>query len=278
MNKGMYAIADLADENGSFKPREIVSLELSLEPVEFLHWYGILQCVPTEWKQKLHRDTFSLDSDRLYRESIKISLSNNVAPVLDTLIKIIYSSLVQSKFKPPTSKQYFIGKFDTPGDEDSWKNIYSLPRKEVTLDSKTRIFQYKILNNILKLNHRMFHMKIVSSPLCSFWGESSKTVGHLYLRCRYTSTLWFEIKRWLQPSLILPNLTKKLIFLGFLDNQSNSVVINHLILSFKNFLHENRENNFKVNVTSFQFYFSYIYEIENKIAKKRRKIETHFNT
>ena len=142
MNKGIYTITDLVDENGSFKPWEIVSLEFSLEPVKFLHWYGILQCIPTEWKQKLHRDTFSLDSDRLYKESIKISLSNNAVPVLDTSTKGIYSSLVQSKFKPPTSKQYFTGKFDIPGDADSWKSIYSLPRT-ATLDSKTRKFQQK---------------------------------------------------------------------------------------------------------------------------------------
>ena len=102
-------------------------------------------------------------------ESIKISLSNNAVPVLDTSTKSTDRSLVQSKFKPHTSKQYFTGKFDIPGDADSWKHIYSLPRK-VTLDSKTRSFQYKILNNIVYLNHQMFHMKIVSSPLCFFGG------------------------------------------------------------------------------------------------------------
>ena len=138
--------------------------------------------------QKLHRDTSSLDSNQLYTESIKISLNNNAVPVLDTLTKSICRRHVRSKFKPPTSKQYFTGKFDIPGDADSWKNTYSLPRK-VTLDSKTRIFQYKILNNILCLNHQMFHINIVSSPLCSF-GESSETVGHLFLRCRYASKLW----------------------------------------------------------------------------------------
>ena len=274
MNKGIFTIADLVDENGSFKPWEIVSPEFSLEPVEFLDWYGLLQCIPTEWKQKLHRDTSSLDSDRLYRESIKIPLSNNAVPLLDTSSKSIYRSLVQSKFKPPTSKQYFTGRFDIPGDVDSWKNIYSLPRK-VTLDTKTRIFQDKILNNILYLNYQMFNMKIVSSPFCSFCGESSETVGHLFLRCRYASKLWIEVKEWLQPSLILPNLTGKLIFLGFLDNQSNDVIINHLILLFKKLPYENPENKFKINATSFQFYVSHVYEIENKIAKKRRKIEAH---
>ena len=115
-------------------------------------------------------------------------------------------------------------------------------------------------------------MKVVSSPLCSFCGESSETVGHLFLRYRYPLALWIEVKQWLQPLLMLSNLTEKLIFLGFLDNQSNSVIINHLILLFKKFLYENRKNRFKINVTSFQFH---VYEIENKIVKKRRKIEAH---
>ena len=121
----------------------------------------------------------------------------------------------------------------------------------------------------------MFHMKIVSSSLCSFCGESLEAVGHLFLRRRYTSELWIKVKQWLQSSLMLPNLTEKLIFLGFLDNQSNSVIINHLILLFKKFLYENRGNRFKINVTSFQVYVAYVYEIENKMAKKCQKIEAH---
>ena len=206
MNKGIYTLADLVDENGRFKPWEIVSLKFSLEPVELLYWYGLLQCIPTEWMQKLHCDTFPLVSDQLYRESRKYRniFEQQHYPSLDTSTKSIYKSLLQSKFKPYTSKQYFTGKFDTPGDEDSWKNIYSLPCK-VTLDSKLRISQHKIFNNILYLNHQMFHMKIVSSPLCSFCGESSETVGHILLRCRYTSKLWIKVKQWFQPSLTLPN-------------------------------------------------------------------------
>ena len=108
--------------SGRFKPWEIACLEFSLEPVEFLHWYGLLQCIPTEWKQKLHRDTFSRDSNRLYRER---RYKNNTVQVLDTSRKSIYRSLVQSKFKPPTSKQYFTDKVDISGDADKLEE-YSL--------------------------------------------------------------------------------------------------------------------------------------------------------
>ena len=58
MNKGISIIADLVDENGSLKLWRIVNLKFSHQQVEFLHWYRILQCIPTEWKQKQHRDTF----------------------------------------------------------------------------------------------------------------------------------------------------------------------------------------------------------------------------
>ena len=41
-----------------------------------------------------------------------------------------------------------------------------LPRI-VTIESSLRSFQYKILNNILYLNERLFKFNIVDSPLCS---------------------------------------------------------------------------------------------------------------
>ena len=61
-----------------------------------------------------------------------------------------------------------------------------------------------------------------------------------------------------------------IISVGLLDNQSNGVTINHLILLFKKFLYEDGENEFKISVTWSQFYVSYIYEIENKMAENRR--------
>ena len=55
-----------------------------------------------------------------------------------------------------------------------------------------------------------------------------------------------------------------------LDNQSNGVIINHMILLFKKFLYEDGENELKISVTWSQFYVCYIYEIENKMAENHR--------
>ena len=48
-----------------------------------------------------------------------------------------------------------------------WRHVYLLPRR-VTMDTKLRIFQYEILNNVLYLNEKLFRFKKISCPLCSF--------------------------------------------------------------------------------------------------------------
>ena len=77
--------------------------------------------------------------------------------------KIIYKLSVGSKYNPSTAREYFSRKFQIIR-LDTWKSIYLLPRK-VTVDTKIRMSQYKILNNILYLNRRLYLMKKVVSSL-----------------------------------------------------------------------------------------------------------------
>ena len=65
-------------------------------------------------------------------------------------------------------------------DEDEWRNIYILTAK-VTICTNLRILQYKILNNILYLNARLFKIHIVDSRLCSLCNSAEESVLHLFL-------------------------------------------------------------------------------------------------
>ena len=67
-------------------------------------------------------------------------------------------------------------------DSFDWKQIYLLPRL-VTLDSYSRSFQYKILNNVLYLNKKLFAFGKSTSPLCPFCKLSDETVLHLFYEC-----------------------------------------------------------------------------------------------
>ena len=63
--------------------------------------------------------------------------------------------------------------------ESEWKYIYITPRP-VTIDTSLRIFQYKLLNNVLYLNEKLFKFKIVSSPLCSFCNSEMKPLYYFF--------------------------------------------------------------------------------------------------
>ena len=86
----------------------------------------------------------------------------------------LHQMQISEKYKKPTSQLYYeryFNKFDLKFD---WKLIHFLPRM-VTIDTKLRIFQYKILNNILFVNKMLFKFRKVESPLCSFCKAEDET-------------------------------------------------------------------------------------------------------
>ena len=82
----------------------------------------------------------------------------------------------------PTAQRYFSNLFTLPDDFD-WTKIYDLPRK-TTIDTHLRMFQYKILNNVLYLNEKLFHFGPVDSEKCRFCFVSNETPIHIFLSVR----------------------------------------------------------------------------------------------
>ena len=85
---------------------------------------------------------------------------------IDTIrTKEFYFLLINKICKQLSSQKTIARKLNE--EVSNWKETYTLPRKITTHDSYSRIFQYKILNNILYLNKHLHQFKIVSTPLCS---------------------------------------------------------------------------------------------------------------
>ena len=64
-------------------------------------------------------------------------------------------------------------------------------------------------------------MKIVNSPICSLCGQNVETVTHLFFSCIESHKLWTEIRNWSTSCIILPELTEKIIILGWFEDQKN---------------------------------------------------------
>ena len=86
---------------------------------------------------------------------------------IDISCKSMYDKLLKKIQTEPTSIKYWEKKFSSQLDEINWKEIYLLPRSS-TIESYTRAFQYKIINNALFLNKKLFKMGMIDSATCSF--------------------------------------------------------------------------------------------------------------
>ena len=146
----------------------------------------------------------------------------------------------------------------------NWKAIYILPRK-VTLDSFTRVFQFKVLHNFLYLNDKLFKFGLVSSPLCSFCNASNETPEHLFSLCVHTQSLWLQFKTFFESIIDLPDLLPQTAILGFFNIDYDYALINHLLLIFKQYLYNSRS---KVNpsLAGLLFKIKKVKEIEMTIA------------
>ena len=83
----------------------------------------------------------------------KIEIANNKITLDKVKAKGIYNIIIQKQFKKPSFQTYFLKKTDCQDIE--WTTVYRRIYK-TTNEVKLRAFQYKILNNCLYLNKKLF--------------------------------------------------------------------------------------------------------------------------
>ena len=152
----------------------------------------------------------------------------------------------------------------------------SLSSSIISVCTNLRKFQYKILNNILYLNARLFEMHIVDSGLCSMCNSAEESVLFLLLECRISAALWPQVKSWCTRAINLSDLCPKIIYFGISSGTSDNLVLNnHIILLYKKFPYDYRNDAYRISLRSFQHYLLRIQEIERKIASDKNKLTSH---
>ena len=141
----------------------------------------------------------------------------------------------------------------------------------VTLDSYFRSFQYKILNNVLYLNEKLLrfenrrHLFVFSCKL------SDETVFHLFYECNIILNLWNELVLFFENEFTLFDLTPPAAFLGFLNVDSELLLIqNHLLLIFKIYIYNSRRSE-SLKIKSLIPEITKVKNIEENIALNNEK-------
>ena len=153
----------------------------------------MIHCIQSNWKYIIRSylllQTVQYDKVKYFHRGIFVN--NSFLEVVKVTSKMIYNIHIDKLFKTPASKLYYSNKFNVT--EDDWPLIYTLAGK-LTLNSKLRVFQYKVSNNILCLNKSLYKMKLADTPLCTFCQREEETINHLFLECEYSKTLWSDIQ------------------------------------------------------------------------------------
>ena len=91
----------------------------------------------------------------------------------------------------PTSQKHFEIFF--PSLSFTSKDVYILPRT-VTINTRLRVFQYKLLNNAIYLNKNLYIFKLNDTKLCSFGNQEDEIIILLFANCSKGKTLWNSLK------------------------------------------------------------------------------------
>ena len=103
------------------------------------------QVYPTQLEKALR--SRNVDGNMISEDSqCGIEANGKFIPISSVTAKSVYNLCISRKFSPPTSKKLLSTKFNIE-DQKTWSLVYLLPAS-ATLNTKIRMFQYKILNNI----------------------------------------------------------------------------------------------------------------------------------
>ena len=168
---GINKIGDLYETDGKLIHFEKLS-QLGLLSELYFQWIQLIDSLPVKWKALIRSNPSPIN-----QAVSKYTLYLQETPTVITLpltCKALYAKLIKQTQTKPTSQPYWEQPIRNADDEYyaheidiDWKKIYLIPRR-ATIESYTRSFQCKIIDNALFLNKKLFNMGHVESPACSF--------------------------------------------------------------------------------------------------------------
>ena len=110
-----------------------------------------------------------------------------------------------------------------------WGKSYTLAFL-CTNESKSRLFQFKLLHRKLATNYFLFKIGIKSYDQCSFCNEGSETLLHLFWEFPFVESFWNEISNWMKKSSCFLNEEFSFLSCIGLVNHTTNLLFYHALL------------------------------------------------
>ena len=271
-DKNLVFIGQLFNDDGNIKPWKDLKIEFHIKDTHKIYWLQIIDALLKNWKDITLKDRGNAKSLVIFDHHI---VRNSQIHSLNKLTsKELYLILVEANTVKPTAQDYFENLFETS--QFNWKKIYFLIHN-TTLDTKARMFQYKVLHNILYANKMLFKFEKVTSPQCFFCKLHDETIMYLFYDCIIVKELWNQLKSVLSKNLIFSICTPQSAIFGFWDLDTNEhLILNQLLLIFKMYISNARTTGY-LSISYLLIYITGIKDTAKKLcennAKRRKKFD-----
>ena len=149
-NRGINHVGQLFNENGMAKAWLDSKTQFNLSNNQHYFWIQLINAIPKSWKEELRGSNRSNALSVYDHHLIKKNQIYSLNKCNSKELYYLQISLNNSK----TRSQLYLEDLFQIKDID-WKHVYLLPRR-FTEDTNLHIFQYKILNNVLHLNEKLY--------------------------------------------------------------------------------------------------------------------------
>ena len=143
--------------------------------------------------------------------------------------------------------------------------------KKVTLSTKLRSFQYRLINFALITNVQLSDWKIVAVNTCTFCSKYPEHYLHLFCHCTHVvNKIWKSLRKWLKYfcNIDLELEPQEIIFSCYKDSFQD--MVNVIILIMKHFIYVQRCLKGRLEFVALVSKITNYQMLEHFIAKKTR--------
>ena len=144
--------------------------------------------------------------------------------------------------------------------------MYTRPHRLIT-DVRTRVFQYKFLQDILVNKYWLFKWNISNDNICILCKNDKDNLNHRFWECIYVKQFWIDFNNYYERRLEM-KVVKEMVFFGY-----ENMLLCTLIFAAKQYIHCCVCREEVPKFTQFLDKVCYMKSIEEQICKRNFTLE-----
>ena len=266
INAGILKLQNLLDYQGNLMGWHISEMRHP-NVTNWLEFQSVINAMPNTWKRKLRNVN---EEEEFVSNFDKIQTTPRISAT-------VYHKLTSSDNALNNTLKKWNDKFEIPMTYNEFRLAFAYASK-VTISTKLRDFQFRLLHNRIPTNKELYKWKIKDSNKCGFCNETDN-IFHSLFYCKEIRKIWDDLPQIIQrqtattSSEICIN-TKNIIL--YIIHPKPSNIANLYCLILKQLIYRNKCENKKLTSNRLLVEIENVKSIDFYNAIRNSKVNTHF--